>query len=226
MARLFISHAAEDKEAIVAAVAKNLTADHEVWYDDYVLKAGHSLREQIDKGLRECDFGIVVLSKNYFGKTWTNNELDGLFALESSHRKIIICIWWKVGKSDVADYSPMLAGRVGITAKTSKQIADEIRASIVSVIRAFEIARDARGRNALIAVVTETERNKTEQRLLRCEAGAAEVRKSFVRINEGIKESFDAAAPVGGTPQFQVDHSPENLQAYAGNRLGVTVVRK
>jgi len=53
-----------------------------VWYDEFTLKVGDSLRRTIDRGLASSRFGVVVLSDSFFQKEWPNRELDGLVALD------------------------------------------------------------------------------------------------------------------------------------------------
>jgi TIR domain len=77
---LFLSHAWEDKDAFVRPLAEALSLEFDVWYDEYALKPGDSLLEKISEGLRSCDRGIVVLSRHFFEKRWTQAELNGLFA--------------------------------------------------------------------------------------------------------------------------------------------------
>lgn len=78
---LFISHASEDKEEFVRELADRLTEKGlDVWYDEFTLKMGDSLRRSIDKGLAESDFGVIVLSSDFFKKEWPQKELDGLVA--------------------------------------------------------------------------------------------------------------------------------------------------
>jgi hypothetical protein len=84
--KLFISHASEDKDEFVRALAEMLRLDFEVWYDEYVLTLSDSLLQKINQGLRESDYGIVVLSCAFFAKRWPQAELDGLFALETERR--------------------------------------------------------------------------------------------------------------------------------------------
>lgn len=68
---IFISHAWEDKADFVEALAHSLrAAGAEVWYDDFSLRPGDSLRRSIDKGLGSSRFGIVVLSTHFFKKEW------------------------------------------------------------------------------------------------------------------------------------------------------------
>jgi TIR domain-containing protein len=60
--------------------------------DDYSLLVGPSLLSQISKGLRQCQYGIVVLSKHFFEKKWPRAELDGLFDLEPADQSLILPI--------------------------------------------------------------------------------------------------------------------------------------
>ena len=60
---VFVAHASEDKEAIVRPLAHALRADGlVVWYDEFELKMGDSLRRKIDHGLAKSRVGLVVLS--------------------------------------------------------------------------------------------------------------------------------------------------------------------
>jgi hypothetical protein len=52
MRDVFISHASEDKDAVARPLAKELLRrGHSVWFDEYELVLGDSLRENIDRGL-------------------------------------------------------------------------------------------------------------------------------------------------------------------------------
>ena len=60
---VFICHASEDKDEFVRPLAEALRTHHlEVWYDEFALEVGDSLREAIDRGLAASHYGIVVLS--------------------------------------------------------------------------------------------------------------------------------------------------------------------
>lgn len=66
---VFISHASEDKDAVVRPLAISLQQKGlKVWFDEFELRIGDSLRQKIDKGLANSRFGIVVLSKNFIKK--------------------------------------------------------------------------------------------------------------------------------------------------------------
>lgn len=123
---LFICHASEDKEEIVRDLAHALSAKGlQVWYDEFSLKLGDSLRRKIDEGLRDSRYGVVILSPNFFKKEWPQKELDGLVALEADGTKKILPIWHKVGRDDVAKYSPMLAGKLAVSTSRGLDIVVE-----------------------------------------------------------------------------------------------------
>ncbi|MBU2534301.1 MAG: TIR domain-containing protein [Alphaproteobacteria bacterium] len=125
----FISHASEDKDGFVRDLASALRErGANVWYDEFALSVGDSLRRTIDRGLAGSRFGIVVLSEHFFRKEWPNRELDGLVALEVEGRTRILPIWHKVSKDEVASYSPTLADKVALNSslKSISEIADEL----------------------------------------------------------------------------------------------------
>ncbi|MDR0764436.1 MAG: toll/interleukin-1 receptor domain-containing protein [Synergistaceae bacterium] len=127
---MFISHASEDKESFTDELCCELQKTGvKVWYDVLSMSWGDSLRSKIDNGLKRSKFGIVVLSKDYIQKGWTQYELDGLFQREMTGGKIILPIWHDISKKEVQDFSPTLAGRLALSTSmmTPKEIADELR---------------------------------------------------------------------------------------------------
>ena len=135
----FISHASEDKAKVVKPLATALTTlGYRVWYDEFELKVGDSLRQSIDKGLVNSRFGIVVLSPAFFSKNWPQYELNGLTAREIEGHKVILPIWHSVDRNDVLAYSPPLADKVALSTR---------RLSIKKIAQAlaieFEEAREA-----------------------------------------------------------------------------------
>lgn len=88
---LFISHASEDKGEIVRPLVDALvSAGYRVWYDEFTLTIGDSLRRSIDKGLAQSKYGLVILSPNFFAKNWPQTELDGLAARERNGNKVVL----------------------------------------------------------------------------------------------------------------------------------------
>jgi hypothetical protein len=126
----FISHASEDKEDFVRPLADKLNKlGLKIWYDDFQLKVGDSLRRSIDNGLKNSKFGIVVLSSAFFSKNWPQYELDGLVAKEMRGMKVILPIWHKVSKDEVMSYSPTLGDKVALNSSMMSidEIADELK---------------------------------------------------------------------------------------------------
>jgi len=108
---VFICHASEDKD-FVEPLAQALQAKGlKVWYDRFQLKLGDSLRQEIDRGLANSKYGIVVLSRVFFEKNWPQSELDALANRQNEEgRKVILPIWHKIEADEVRQHSPLLHG--------------------------------------------------------------------------------------------------------------------
>jgi hypothetical protein len=131
---VFISHASEDKDDVVRPLAAALRAlGLDVWFDEFELKIGDSLRRSIDSGIARSKFGIVVLSPPFFAKGWPQYELDGLVTMAVSGAQVLLPLWHGVSKDEVVRQSPSLADKVAL--RTSDYSIDEIAAEINSVIR-------------------------------------------------------------------------------------------
>ena len=131
---VFISHASEDKDDIVRSLAHALsTQDLDVWYDEFTLRIGDSLRQKIDKGLANSRVGLVVLSPAFLSKGWTNYELDGIVTRSISGEQILLPIWHNITKQQVVDFSPSLADKVARS--TATHTVEDIANEIAEVIR-------------------------------------------------------------------------------------------
>lgn len=66
---VFICHASEDKDLVARPLAELLRGHGvAVWYDEFSLTVGDSLRRKIDRGLSDSRFGVVLLSPDFFRK--------------------------------------------------------------------------------------------------------------------------------------------------------------
>lgn len=131
----FISHDSRDKEELVRELARKLTsAKCPVWYDEYSLNVGDSLRESIEKGLKEAKKCILVLSPHFLNnKGWGKREFDSVFTREIvEEQNCILPIWHKVTRQNVYEYSPSLADKVGIST------ADGVDAIISKLVKAIQ----------------------------------------------------------------------------------------
>ena len=130
---LFISHASEDKDNFVRPLANALKSlGVKVWFDEFTLKVGDSLRRSIDMGLAKAKYGTVVLSYSFFSKDWPQYEYDGMVAREMNGHKMILPIWHKVTKDEVIQFSPTLADKVALNSSTNS--IDEIAAQLAEVV--------------------------------------------------------------------------------------------
>ncbi len=130
---VFISHASEDKDDIVRPLANALLSKGlDVWYDEFTLRIGDSLRQKIDRGLASSRVGLVVLSPAFISKGWTNYELDGIVTRAVSGEQILLPIWHNITKQQVIDYSSSLADKVARS--TATHTVEEIAAEIAGLL--------------------------------------------------------------------------------------------
>lgn len=146
----FISHAHEDKTGIATPLAESLRdRGFEVWFDDFTLTLGDSLREKIDFGIARSKYGIVILSPNFLAKSWTQRELNALIASETTAKKLLP-IWHQLDVDKVRQYSPLLADRLAINSSKG------IDAIINELIRATNMTPRAIAAPALRVVLPAT----------------------------------------------------------------------
>ena len=131
---IFLSHASEDKDEIARPLREALEdRGLTVWFDELKIKVGHSIRQEIEKGIEGARFGVVILSPSFFAKQWTQAELDALFTKKiDSGRSVILPIWHRVTKDEVASRSPLLAGLLALNSATMtlSEIADAIAEAV------------------------------------------------------------------------------------------------
>lgn len=136
----FVCHATEDKSAVARPLATALNARGiSVWYDEFELRVGDSLRRKIDAGIAASRFGLVVLSHPFFDKGWAQYELDGLVTRATDGKQVLLPVWHEISKEQVADRSPSLADKVAL--KTSDLTIDEIADQIAAVIDSSDPSR-------------------------------------------------------------------------------------
>jgi len=131
---VFISHAIEDKESFVRPLAETLRIfGVSVWYDDFELRLGYSLRKSIDKGLVSSSFGLVVISQHFIKKKWPEYELNGLINREIDEDRVILPIWHGITRKQVVQFSPSLADKIALD--TERETAQNIAIQILREVR-------------------------------------------------------------------------------------------
>jgi hypothetical protein len=113
----FICHASEDKDQVVRQLVTQLSnSGASVWYDEFALTLGDSLRKNIDKALATARYGLVILSPSFLKKEWPERELSGLVAREiAERRKIVLPVYHNVTGDDVRRFSPPLADKLYVS---------------------------------------------------------------------------------------------------------------
>src|SRR5262245_45003268 len=130
---VFISHAWEDKETVARPLAHVLSkVGITVWYDEFALTLGDSLRRSIDRGLAESRYGLVILSPDFFAKGWHKRELDGLVTREIGLGKVILPVLHRLTHTDVEHFSPTLADKVSVSTTAGLDI---VVREILKVVR-------------------------------------------------------------------------------------------
>jgi hypothetical protein len=205
MPTLFISHASEDKDDFVRPLAEALRKKFDVWYDEYELRIGDSLRAKIDEGLRKADYGIVVLSPAFFTKKWTQAELDGLLALETSTHKLILPVWHQITLAEVTAQSPILAGRLAADgAKGISAVVDLIEQAISASGRTREVAVVNPGKEALLALTNSIAANEYERKRLNSVEGAQDVEAAGSQIVAKLESDVKSVNQDSGTQGFSI----------------------
>ena len=132
----FISHDSRDKDSLVRDLAWEMSLRLcSVWYDEYSLKVGDSLRENIERGLKEAKKCVVILSPNFISNGgWTKAEFESIYARELlGKQNVILPVWHNVDKSEVYEYCPRLVDRLALSSSIG---AKELANKLVDAIKA------------------------------------------------------------------------------------------
>jgi len=117
---VFLSHASEDKDEIARPLADALTARGvTVWFDELNIRVGQSIRREIERGIRDARFGLVIISEHFMAKQWTQTELDALWGKKLAAKDdSLLPVWHKVTYDDVQRGLPLLAGLHALNTST------------------------------------------------------------------------------------------------------------
>lgn len=110
MVDVFISHASKDKVKYVENLVLSIKSKGiSVFYDTESISWGDCIKEKIDEGLANCRLAIIVISKNYFGRKWTEYELKTLLNRQNEEgKKLILPILYRISKKDFISHYPTL----------------------------------------------------------------------------------------------------------------------
>ena len=131
----FISHDSRDKTDIALPLALMLKERNcPVWYADFSLRVGDSLRESIERGLKETRKCILILTPNFLkNEGWTKREFNSVFTRELLEKKnVILPVWHEVTQQQVYDYSPSLADKYALiwSAEQKEDVASKLQRAV------------------------------------------------------------------------------------------------
>jgi TIR domain len=105
--RAFLSYASDDAELAERIARKLQSSGIDTWWDRWCIRAGESLRQKIDDGLRECTHFLVLLTPQSIGKPWVNQEMDAGFVRKLKDNCIFMPVRFELQASGLP---PLLSG--------------------------------------------------------------------------------------------------------------------
>lgn len=123
---VFISHANADKESYVDELKASLDKlKIKIFYDKDALEWGDDWKKVILEGVAKAEFAIIVISKNFFGREWTEKELNEFLNRQNHNRqKVILPILHNITVSELQEKYPSVANIQALD--SSKYSCDEI----------------------------------------------------------------------------------------------------
>lgn len=107
---VFISHANKDKLDYVEDLYQTISKlGISVFYDKETFEWGDKWKQKIYDGVDTSEFAIIVISDNYFGREWTENELQSFLNRQnSSGEKIILPLLHGISVPELQQHYPEL----------------------------------------------------------------------------------------------------------------------
>ncbi len=132
---VFVSHSSDDKiEYVDDLVSEIKKLGISVFYDTDVISWGDNLREQIDNGLNNCKLAVIVISPSYFGREWTEYEIQSLLVRQDNEQnKLILPILYNTSKEDLIKHYPLLKDVVFKHSKSQskRKLAEEVKKELM-----------------------------------------------------------------------------------------------
>ncbi len=76
---VFLSYASEDLELAKYLAETLMSKGIDVWWAEWEMKSGDSIRQKIDSGISGCTHFLVLLTPTSITKPWVNQEIDAGF---------------------------------------------------------------------------------------------------------------------------------------------------
>jgi len=123
---VFLSHAHKDKLAYVDSLYMALRKlGVNIFYDIEELTWGDNWKQVILDGVAKSEFAIVVISKEFFGREWTERELNEFLQRQNENgQKLILPLLFELSFEELKNHYPELEFIQSI--KNSEKSVDDI----------------------------------------------------------------------------------------------------
>lgn len=132
---VFVSHSSDDKIEYVDDLVNEIKSlGISVFYDTDVISWGDNLKDQIDVGLKNCELAVIVISPSYFGREWTEYEIQSLLNRQDKEKnKLILPILHNVTKDEFNKHYPLLKDIVFKHSKSQskKKLAENVKYELI-----------------------------------------------------------------------------------------------
>lgn len=108
---VFISHANVDKIEYVEQLKQSLDKlKINIFYDKDTLEWGDKWKDKILEGVGQAEFAIIVISENFFGREWTEKELNEFLNRQNKNgQKTILPIIHNISSDQLKEKYPDVA---------------------------------------------------------------------------------------------------------------------
>lgn len=124
---VFISHANKDKEGLIDELYESLNRlGIKIFYDKESLEWGDKWKNRILDGTKKAEFAIIVISKKFFDREWTEKELSEFLNRQNNNgQKLILPILHNINMKQLKNKYQNIADIQAINSKdyTCDQIA-------------------------------------------------------------------------------------------------------
>lgn len=116
---VFISHANKDKLNFIDDLYSSLDSlGINIFYDKKSLEWGDKWKDRILDGVNQSEFAIIVISENFFGREWTEKELNEFLNRQNKNgQKIILPVVHNITMEQLRDKYPSIAEIQAISSK-------------------------------------------------------------------------------------------------------------
>jgi hypothetical protein len=88
--KLFISHSSKDKQFAKWLAIDLANSGYQPWLDEWSISAGESIPTEIGVGIEQCDFVLLVLSKNSTTSNWVGRKWQAKYWKEVEANQVMI----------------------------------------------------------------------------------------------------------------------------------------